>query len=98
MRSRNHLVLALAIHAFMVLLAAGVIVWLAALRRRLREYGSYLAICATCKKVRPAAGDPTDPENWITVEEYITEESETRLTHGVCPACYRETLREAGIE
>jgi PAS domain S-box-containing protein len=40
-----------------------------------------LPICSYCRKIR-------DDENyWHTVENYISEHTETRFSHGICPSC-----------
>ena len=42
----------------------------------------FLPICSYCKKIR-------DDENyWHAVEAYISTHTNTRFTHGICPACY----------
>jgi PAS domain S-box-containing protein len=42
-----------------------------------------LPICMYCKNVR-------DDENyWQTVEAYISLHTQTRLSHGICPSCYK---------
>jgi len=46
-----------------------------------------IPICSYCRNVR-------DDENyWHTVETYISEHLNTRLSHGVCPACYDKVVR-----
>jgi hypothetical protein len=40
-----------------------------------------LPICAHCKKIRD------DQDNWQPMESYITQRSEAKFTHGVCPDC-----------
>jgi PAS domain S-box-containing protein len=40
-----------------------------------------LPICASCKRIRGERGD------WMQIEAYISEHSEARFTHGVCPEC-----------
>jgi hypothetical protein len=40
-----------------------------------------LPICASCKKIRREEG------GWMAVEEYITERSKARFSHGMCPTC-----------
>ena len=40
-----------------------------------------LPICSYCRKIR-------DDENyWHTVENYISDHTETRFSHGICPSC-----------
>jgi PAS domain S-box-containing protein len=47
-----------------------------------RELQEILPICMYCKKVR-------DDENyWQTVEGYISHHTNTRFSHGICPACF----------
>ena len=40
-----------------------------------------IPICAHCHSVR------RDPENWQQLEAYVSEHSEARFSHGICPAC-----------
>ena len=42
-------------------------------------------ICAHCKKVRDDKGF------WRQVESYVQEHSEAQFSHGICPACIKET-------
>jgi GAF domain-containing protein len=43
---------------------------------------SLIPICAWCKSVRNDAGF------WTKVEEYIGQETGSKVTHGICPNCY----------
>ena len=47
-----------------------------------------LPICAHCKKIRDDQG------HWQQLEAYISQRSETRFSHGVCPDCLREHYSE----
>ncbi|HJP17018.1 MAG TPA: response regulator [Nitrospinota bacterium] len=40
-----------------------------------------LPICASCKKIRNEEG------NWNQIEEYLSDRSEVKFSHGVCPEC-----------
>jgi DNA-binding response OmpR family regulator len=42
-------------------------------------------ICASCKNVRDDTG------YWHSIEQYLTEHSDAKLTHSICPTC-TETL------
>lgn len=44
----------------------------------------FLPICSYCKKIR------NDQDYWLTVEAYISEHTNTRFSHGVCPDCMRD--------
>jgi sigma-B regulation protein RsbU (phosphoserine phosphatase) len=58
-----------------------------------------LPICMYCKKIR------NDQNYWTQVETYITDHSEVRFSHGICPECRAkhiepelERIRRAGAQ
>ncbi len=53
-----------------------------------RVPGSYLPICACCKKIRDKQG------TWHEMAAYFLEHSEVKFTHGFCTGCYEDMLRE----
>jgi hypothetical protein len=66
---------------------------LASLRRTRQLTGhiealqSLLPVCAWCKKVRNDSG------YWDQIEKYITANSRTKITHGICPDCESRMLK-----
>ena len=47
---------------------------------------AHLPICSYCRKVR-------DDENyWQHVESYITAQTGTQFSHGICPSCYTDVM------
>jgi len=50
--------------------------------------GSFLPICANCKKIRDEEGA------WIPIEAYISDRSETEFSHGICPDCMKKLYPE----
>lgn len=58
-----------------------------------RELQETLPICMYCKSIRD------DANYWQTVENYISNNTNTRFSHGICPDCYTKvvapTLRNA---
>jgi PAS domain S-box-containing protein len=42
-----------------------------------------LPICSYCRKIR------SDHDYWLTVEAYISEHTNSRFSHGICPECVR---------
>jgi hypothetical protein len=48
---------------------------------------SLLPVCAWCKKVRNDSG------YWYQIEKYITANSRTKITHGICPECEVKLLK-----
>ena len=51
-----------------------------------------LPICAQCKKIRDREGA------WHQLEVYVRDHSQAEFTHGFCPDCAREALRQAGLK
>lgn len=49
---------------------------------RLRKLESVITICMYCKKIR------TEHDAWEQLEKYISDHSDTRFSHGICPACF----------
>jgi hypothetical protein len=49
---------------------------------------SILPICSNCKKIRKPNSDPAEQGSWQEIEPYITENTSSRLSHGVCPECF----------
>jgi len=46
-----------------------------------------IPICASCKKIRDDSG------YWNILEAYLSEHSEARFSHGICPECEAKLLR-----
>jgi CRP-like cAMP-binding protein len=50
--------------------------------------GTLLPICANCKKIREDNG------SWTSIEEYISDHTETDFTHSICPECAKKLYPE----
>ncbi len=53
-----------------------------------------LPICASCKKIRNAEGDPHDPASWTSVEKFISAKTSADFTHSICPDCLKKLYPE----
>jgi response regulator RpfG family c-di-GMP phosphodiesterase len=54
----------------------------------LKTLRGLLAICSYCKKTR-------DSNNtWISIEEYLSRHADILLTHGICPDCYTQVMKD----
>ncbi len=51
---------------------------------KVKVLSGLLPVCANCRKVR------NDQGYWNSLEQYIVEHSDTRISHGICPDCIRE--------
>ncbi|MBF0528809.1 MAG: response regulator [Deltaproteobacteria bacterium] len=52
----------------------------------------FIAICASCKKIR------NDQGFWQQMEQYVEENSEVLFSHGICPECARRLYPEYFLE
>ena len=52
-----------------------------------KQLQGLLPICSYCKNVRD------DSNYWQRVEQYLTEHTDVRLSHGICPPCYENTVK-----
>ena len=48
---------------------------------RIKKLEGIIPICAYCKKIR------VEEESWDQLEKYLTEHSDARFSHGICPDC-----------
>jgi len=51
------------------------------LKKRVRLLEGILPICASCKKIRNEQG------TYESIETYISDHSEAKFSHGICPQC-----------
>ena len=54
---------------------------------RVRTLQGLLPICSYCKRVR------NDGDYWQQVESYVSDHSDARFSHGICPDCYDSVVR-----
>ncbi len=50
--------------------------------------GGVIPICASCKKII------NDQGAWLTIEQYIMDYTEYKLSHGICPECRNALLSQ----
>ena len=55
-----------------------------------RTLTGLLPICAYCKRIRD------DQDYWKQIEHYLSEHSNARFSHGICPDCMQKHLPEKG--
>lgn len=59
-----------------------------ALMANIKQLTGLLPICSYCKRIR------SDEDYWEQVEGYITEHTDARFSHGICPACLEKAMLE----
>lgn len=52
-----------------------------------KELRGLLPICSYCKNIR------NDENYWQKLESYLSEHTHVRLSHGICPACYKDVVQ-----
>ncbi len=52
-----------------------------------KQLQGLLPICSYCKKIRD------DQNYWRQVEDYISDHTEVRFSHGICPGCWETTVK-----
>jgi len=57
---------------------------------KVKQLEGMIPICSYCHKIRD------EKETWSQLEKYISEHSEAKFTHGVCPDCFDKLA--AGIK
>jgi PleD family two-component response regulator len=55
---------------------------------KVKQLSGLVPICSYCKRIR------TDENYWEQVDRFVTEHSEVRFSHGICPSCYKTFLAE----
>lgn len=55
---------------------------------QIKTLGGIVPICSSCKKIRDDAG------YWRQVELYVSEHSDAKFTHGICPECMAKLYPE----
>ena len=52
-----------------------------------KELNALLPICSYCKKIRD------DKDYWQSVEGYISQHTDSKFSHGICPECFEQHVK-----
>ena len=63
-----------------------------ALIANIKKLSGLLPICSYCKRIR------SDQNYWEQVECYISEHSDARFSHGICPTCFDKVSADFDAE
>jgi carbon starvation protein CstA len=68
-------------------LAASLCAWLlihvSQILSRLQYLESFLTVCSFCKRIHM-------DDQWIAIEKFISQRTDTKFSHGLCPECKEE--------
>jgi hypothetical protein len=59
--------------------------------REIKVLEVLLPFCGSCKAIRTSAGE------WRRLESYLSEHSDAKLTHTLCPTCAEKFIRDEGL-
>jgi DNA-binding response OmpR family regulator len=57
------------------------------LERHVKSLEGLLPICSYCRQIRDGK------DRWLPIERYLSERTESRLSHGICPDCYEHRVK-----
>jgi hypothetical protein len=52
-----------------------------------------LPICSGCKKIKVQEGQSQDQQAWKEIESYISERADVDFSHGFCPDCFKQEMK-----
>jgi DNA-binding NtrC family response regulator len=64
------------------------------LTRKINLYQKILPMCCVCKKIRDDSGRQPGSGEWISIEQFIYEQSDLDITSSYCPDCAQKTMDE----
>ena len=58
----------------------------------------FLPMCCNCKRIRMANANPAEQESWQSIEGYITENTDSQISHGICPDCTKKLYPQLAVK
>jgi DNA-binding response OmpR family regulator len=55
-----------------------------------QQLEGFFSVCSYCKRIR------SDENSWHQMEQYISDHSQAKFSHGVCPSCLERLTKDAG--
>ena len=55
----------------------------------IKQLQGILPMCSFCRKIRD------DGDRWVPLEKFLLDHTDTKVSHGLCPACYKKHYGEA---
>ena len=55
----------------------------------IKQLQGILPMCSFCRKIRD------DGDRWVPIEKYLLDHTDAKVSHGLCPACYKKHYGEA---
>jgi len=61
---------------------------------RMQRLEGILPVCSACKKIRVEPVLPGEQPRWLSLEDYLHEETPVRFSHGLCEDCIKRLYPE----
>jgi uncharacterized PurR-regulated membrane protein YhhQ (DUF165 family) len=65
---------------------------------RVQKLEGLMPICSNCRRIRIDSAEKGGLSRWVSVENYLYEESAVKLSHGVCPDCLEKVYPDVSCE
>jgi hypothetical protein len=56
----------------------------------IKKLEGILPICANCKRIRIGDADPRNQQNWMKIESYLSDRTDAKFSHSICPECMQK--------
>ncbi len=56
----------------------------------IKKLEGILPICANCKRIRINDADPRNRQNWMKIENYLSDRTDAKFSHSICPECMQK--------
>jgi hypothetical protein len=56
----------------------------------IKKLEGILPICANCKRIRISDANPRNQKNWMKIESYLSDRTDAKFSHSICPECMKK--------
>lgn len=56
----------------------------------IKKLEGILPICANCKRIRINDAEPRSQQSWMKIENYLSDRTDARFSHSICPECMQK--------
>jgi uncharacterized PurR-regulated membrane protein YhhQ (DUF165 family) len=56
---------------------------------RVTHLEGLLPVCSSCKRIHVVPATPDVPDRWVSLEDYLRQETTVQFSHGMCDDCMR---------
>ncbi|MGR3316878.1 MAG: response regulator [Candidatus Anammoxibacter sp.] len=64
------------------------------IQKKVKLYEKILPVCCVCNKIRDDATGEHGKGKWLSLSAYMSEKAKIDVSHGYCPDCFKESLKE----